>query len=433
MRSRNSMISAAGTMVGAASLVLFSVVSGDLVVLMLPHLPGWLEALLRIAVALPAAWIAALAVGGSKNARPEAPQSQGVMAAQPIAPAAETGEGQSIVQSRFDGARCAACISEKISIFRVFSDLVREETASIIGDTENNAVNLMQDLQKVEAGLEGLLGFIAATDSNDRVVQIIDRTENQLQRSHDLITEFSRERLEDAARVKQAMEAISSVVAGLGSAVQAVRIVARQTRMLALNATIEAVRAGEAGRGFAIVAAEVKKLSQQSDHAAVEIGDGISKLEHAVQASLTAVVGERIAKEEAGFDVISQAVTELTENLQKLITHQRDTLTKVQYENERLSDPIMQMIGSIQFQDVVKRRLEALVHCFEQMTQGVDDTVLNISDPVIKSREELDARSHGRLDEMIDLATTYLKTAHNKEASGGEAGGQSQTVTIELF
>ncbi len=67
--------------------------------------------------------------------------------------------------------------------------------------------------------------------------------------------------------------------------------------MLAFNASIEAARAGAAGRGFAIVASEVKNLSLRSDQAAVQIGTGIDKLEQVVQASWNTIVGQRIAKE----------------------------------------------------------------------------------------------------------------------------------------
>ena len=78
--------------------------------------------------------------------------------------------------------------------------------------------------------------------------------------------------------------------------------------MLAFNASIEAARAGAAGRGFAIVASEVKNLSLRSDQAAVQIGTGIDKLEQVVQASWNTIVGQRIAKESSGFDEISGAV-----------------------------------------------------------------------------------------------------------------------------
>ena len=282
----------------------------------------------------------------------------------------------------------------------------------------------------VENGLEGLLKFINATDSNDRVVQIIERTESQLSRSRSLIGEFSAERDKDAVNVQSAMDDIGKVVGDLSRMVQVVRGLAGQTRMLALNATIEAVRAGNSGLGFAVVASEVKELSLQSDQAAVEIGAGIDKLEQVVQTSLSTIVGDRISKETSGFDDISGAVSELTDNLQKLISHQRDTLTKVQYENERLADPIMQMIGSIQFQDVLKRRLQGIVHCLEKISTSIDISTGAVIVVGTASFQELTAALRTELDETLQFARTELQQNGNEMQTGDQ---QAQGAAIELF
>jgi methyl-accepting chemotaxis protein len=325
--------------------------------------------------------------------------------------------------------RCGICTSEKIDYFRQFADAMKGETGTVIADAERNAISLMADLNVVEGGLENLLAFINAT--NDRVVQIIEGTEQQLDRSRSLVDQFSVERLQDAERAAKAMGNISGVVADLVKMVHTVRGIASSTRMLALNATIEAARAGEAGQGFAVVASEVKILSQQSDRAAIEIGAGIEQLQRTVAASLSTIVGERNRKEESGFAVISEAITKLSENLERLITHQRDTMSKVQSENERLSEPIIQMIGSIQFQDVVKRRLEALVHCCDSINDVVETTVNEITSGTVTSSEEVNKRVRSRLDQMVAVIIADLKANHNSMSLEDEKKGRGSS--IELF
>jgi methyl-accepting chemotaxis protein len=326
----------------------------------------------------------------------------------------------------FNSNQCGKCISEKFSYFHLFADAMKVETNSVIIDTEQNAVDLMTDLKVVESSLEGLLAFISVTNANDRVIQIIE----QLHHSQSLVDQLAVERLRDAEGVQKAMRNISGVVSDLGKMVQTVRGLAGSTRMLALNATIEAVRAGEQGKGFAIVASEVKALSLQSDHAAVEIGAGIDNLEKAVEASLSTIVGERNRKEESSLAVISEVVGELTENLQALIAHQRDTMTKVQHENERLGEPIMQMIGSIQFQDVVKRRLEALNRCSDRISEVVAATSTDMASST--SLDEMNARVENRLEQAVATAIAELKA--DRDSISGQGGqGQPGGAAIEMF
>jgi len=386
-------------------------------------LPAWADLALRLGVGL-----AVLGPFSLWRTRRDttAPDSGTDPAAQPAAaPAAGSG---CFPSSDFDAFRCGVCISEKISYFRTFAGIMQKETTQVIEATEANAITLMNDLGEVEKGLRRLLDFIAASGSSERVVAMIDRTESQLERSQTLISEFASERQRDIVTVHERMAEIARVVSELGSTVQAVRAIARQTRMLALNATIEAVRAGAAGQGFAVVAAEVKTLSQQSDQAAIAIGDGIALLEQAVSDSLRTIVADRAAKEDSGFTVIAAAVRELTENLQILLSQQHDTLSKVQQENERLSAPIMQMIGSIQFQDVVKRRLETLVSCFEHISSGIETNVIEMADPSLTSLEQMNSLARARMDEMVQFALSTLDSSRP-----GENDQSAPAAAIELF
>jgi methyl-accepting chemotaxis protein len=332
---------------------------------------------------------------------------------------------------RYDQASFNTDVAGKLQRFHDVSAVLKAETEQVIEDSEENAARLMGELRVVEDGLEGLLTFLNGTDSSGRVGQIIERTESQLSHSHMLIAEFNSERANDAVNVKAAIGDIGVVVSDLGRMVEAVRALSRQTRMLALNATIEAARAGEAGRGFAVVASEVKDLSNQSERAAIEIGAGIDKLDQVVQASLNTIVGDRIAKESSGFNDISEAVSELTDNLQKLLSHQRDTLTKVQYENERLAGPIMQMIGAIQSQDVLKRRLQAIVHCFDRISQAVQTATGDVAGAGSSSPATTGSMIDNQLEEMVRFAVNELR--HDPEAISGQSAAVRQGVAVELF
>jgi methyl-accepting chemotaxis protein len=91
---------------------------------------------------------------------------------------------------------------------------------------------------------------------------------------------------EDATRSADGLRTSS---AEIDNVVNMIAAIAQQTNLLALNATIEAIRPGEAGRGFAVLAQEVKALSAQTQRATEEIKANIAALQKNAGASIHAV------------------------------------------------------------------------------------------------------------------------------------------------
>lgn len=98
----------------------------------------------------------------------------------------------------------------------------------------------------------------------------------------------------------------------IGNVVGFITTIAEQTNLLALNATIEAARAGEAGRGFAVVASEVKTLAMQTEKATKEIAAQISGMQAATRESVAAIqeIGGTIKKISDIATTIAAAVEE---------------------------------------------------------------------------------------------------------------------------
>jgi methyl-accepting chemotaxis protein len=118
---------------------------------------------------------------------------------------------------------------------------------------------------------------------------------------------------QDMAGVNVVMERLTTITTRIDDVVKLIDDIANQTDLLALNATIEAARAGAAGRGFGVVASEVKNLAKQTTEATKEIGSQIAE----VQATSREVVNAI-----AGIDATIDRLAEITTTIAAAIEQQ---------------------------------------------------------------------------------------------------------------
>lgn len=113
---------------------------------------------------------------------------------------------------------------------------------------------------------------------------------------------------------------LSRAAQQIGDVVKLITAIAEQTNLLALNATIEAARAGEAGRGFAVVASEVKSLASQTAKATDEISSHITGMQVATQESVAAIkeIGQTIGQISRIAGTIATAVEQQSSATQEI-------------------------------------------------------------------------------------------------------------------
>ncbi len=130
----------------------------------------------------------------------------------------------------------------------------------------------------------------------------------QIIQTKDVVDKASHATTETDARITGLSEAAQKI----GEVISLIQDIAEQTNLLALNATIEAARAGEAGKGFAVVASEVKELATQTAKATEAISDQITNVQRETDCSVEAIRGiaETMTEVSTATEAIAAAVEE---------------------------------------------------------------------------------------------------------------------------
>jgi methyl-accepting chemotaxis protein len=161
--------------------------------------------------------------------------------------------------------------------------------------------------------------------------------------------------VEEVANIAQAVQASSSAIEELGkqseqirSIIKVINDVAEQTNLLALNAAIEAARAGEQGRGFAVVADEVRKLAERTAESTKEINDMIEAISAGTSQAVKSMQ-QGVVKVESGVSLAQEAgtaITSIDEHTQRVVVTVSDISTAVA-EQRNASNEIARHVEQI--------------------------------------------------------------------------------------
>ncbi|MDH2433918.1 methyl-accepting chemotaxis protein [Pokkaliibacter sp. MBI-7] len=235
---------------------------------------------------------------------------------------------ETLAQATRQGATSVDCQNQQL---KQAATAINEMSASIEHVAEN-----------AEASADAArVAMTSSQASTDKVLSTVDSL---------------RTMLEEINRTAVLVRDLASKSMDIGKVLDVIRSIAEQTNLLALNAAIEAARAGEAGRGFAVVADEVRSLASKTQSSTHSIEEMVNAIRHSVELAV------------ASIDTSSQRGNETSQ----LATAAVDALGNVQQDIQQMAERNHSIASAVKQQALVTREVDQNIASIQALSQQVE-------------------------------------------------------------
>lgn len=213
------------------------------------------------------------------------------------------------------------------------------QTNEIIGDVEGSAENMVVSSKDIVESAQNTSNIIKdVTNDIEKVVNQVEKTNIISDKMTDItndnkknISDFLElvENIKDKSNYsKECMSSLQGMIEHIQSILENISDISSQTELLALNASIEAARYGESGKGFSVIAEEVKKLALESNKYSISIGEFTGRLEDETKKAVNAIDGNyNMILESAGY------ISETNKSFDYLINIQNNMAEQINHVN----------------------------------------------------------------------------------------------------
>lgn len=298
------------------------------------------------------------------------------------------------------------------------------ETSNLAGETSNSSIKLL-DLSKniAESSKEIVItvediaqGSNTQAESAQNSVGIYDKFENELISTIKVLNEVGEKTynavniLDESSNVisnlntsahnnSEAMNKVTETVLDLSnntkevmSILENINQITKQTHLLALNASIEAARAGEYGKGFSVVASEIRKLAQQSENASLNIKNILNDINSSIQHSMD-ISSEAQGCFEIEFNEVNNTIKyfnyikESVNNINDLVKTSKSSIGTINEQKRELSQAVTEIAAITEENSSATEEIAATIeqesrdnNLMNQLSEALYHTALELED-----------------------------------------------------
>lgn len=214
-------------------------------------------------------------------------------------------------------------------------------------------------------------------------------------------------------KLKESFQDISADFQEVVAYLKDINEINSQTNLLALNAAIEAARAGDAGRGFSVVADEVRSLSMRTDEFNEKIRSKIADTELKLENSVSTLgVATEVEIESAtqSHAAIKELWMEL-EEMHGMVIQQSDSINELSHRIHKL---VQNGVLSLQFEDIARQLIEHITKRVHALSDFTDDILGGYIDLCQKNQREDREKFTAILSHRLDMAEQNFAKLENK-------------------
>jgi methyl-accepting chemotaxis protein len=326
-----------------------------------------------------------------------------------------------------------SAILNEIRDSRPYIGVMHDQIGNSLTESEREVVQVIEQIGCLNAKAVEEREHIARSMQSGR--SITESTEQRAESNKGIIAAVEMQLQEQIRELRSSFERVQNMameVSALRPLIKVITSIAQQTSLLALNAEIEAARAGAAGRGFAVVASEVRKLSVQTTQAAADISTKINATTEKVDremAEATRALDRYKSTEE--MNTLLAALTEMQSDFSRNSRVLLEVIAEVDANYAESVNRLSQALGHIQFQDVMRQRMEHVQTALNEMRDHLQWLGDKHDDHTWDGM--IDRNFKSILADHLSAYRMQSQTVTHLAAAGGSQDTSHDRPAIELF
>ncbi|NBC37420.1 hypothetical protein GTZ99_12755 [Novosphingobium sp. FSY-8] len=275
---------------------------------------------------------------------------------------------------------------QEMGSYANFVEIMQRHLDNVCSGTERAAEEIMGQVLHIEGDLSGLVQYVTHTVNSSEFLHASDAVINSIGEGHTMIRDLVRHHLATQCRIRDNLSEVNRVSVRMKDHLEDIEKIRRQTDLLAINARIRIASLGQQ-TGLDVIAQEIRGLATQTGDLAQNLRGELKEMDELIRSRLVQDFNEQETRDNDSINHLQTTFDRLQENMQRMIAMQGGLIEAVRSRAHEMDEPLMNLVGSIQFQDVARQQIELV----GQALNMISDHFVSLSQAIINGEAPPDS------------------------------------------